>query len=73
MKNRLTQEWWNCFNAFAIEILEKDPNSVTLETVLKGAGVSKKEIRKAIESYGGYEYVQHWLINYANKLDNKSN
>lgn len=69
MIGKFNQGWWNCFNAFAIEILENDPNSMILENVLEGAGVDSKEIRDVIKFHGVHEFVEHFLINYAHNID----
>lgn len=68
MKNEFIHGWWNCFNAFALEILSRNPNSDYLANVLKDAGVKIEEIRMAINSKLLTESLEKWLEEYIEKF-----
>lgn len=69
MKDEFLEGWWNCFNAFAIEIFLTMSNSDYLEKVLEGAGVEIEEIKEVVNSDAISDSLKQWLIEF---LDKKS-
>lgn len=71
MENEFNEGWWNCFNAFALEIFLNNHPSLILEKVLEDADVEIEEIKEVVNSDAITGSLKQWLIEFLDKNQNK--